>query len=159
MWAIFYVKWGGQKSLYALWELNKTWAKRLSEPKYVHIPYTLEGMVARLGWDLIWMFPFATMFCQGVSSQNPDSKTSSWYNLALISESASYSGTGQSYHMLLTGNYVCNLCWQLIHDCWWQVWTPTVSMRSDLELWINMVGVNSVNLSFSPLPVSSTLFH
>ena len=58
MWAIFYVKWGGQKSLYALWELNKTWAKRLSEPKYVHIPYTLEGMVARLGWDLIWMFPF-----------------------------------------------------------------------------------------------------
>merc|ERR1711983_678789 len=39
----------------------------------------------------------------GVSSQNPDSKTSSWYNLALISESASYSGTGQSYHMLLTG--------------------------------------------------------
>ena len=24
----------------------------------MHIPYTLEGMVARLGWDLIWMFPF-----------------------------------------------------------------------------------------------------
>ena len=68
MWAIFYVKWGGQKSLYALWELNKTWAKRLSEPKYVHIPYTLEGMVARLGWDLIWMFPFTLNISVNISS-------------------------------------------------------------------------------------------
>ena len=40
---------------------------------------------------------------QGVSSASPDLNTSSWYNLALISDSASYSGTGDTYHMLLTG--------------------------------------------------------
>ena len=43
------------------------------------------------------------MILQGVSSSMPDSNTSSWYNLALISDSASYSGSGHSYHMLLTG--------------------------------------------------------
>jgi len=65
----------------------------------------------KLIWT-VWTPPSAKILNQsilyrrikkGVSSQNPDSKTSSWYNLALISESASYSGTGQSYHMLLTG--------------------------------------------------------
>ena len=42
---------------------------------------------------------------QGLSSVTPDLVTSSWYNLALISDSASYSGSGagSGYHMMLTG--------------------------------------------------------
>ena len=38
-------------------------------------------------------------------STKPDTNTSSWYNLALISDSASYSGAGagSGYHMMLTG--------------------------------------------------------
>lgn len=42
---------------------------------------------------------------KGLSSASPDLVTSSWYNLALISDSASYSGSGagSGYHMMLTG--------------------------------------------------------
>ena len=35
---------------------------------------------------------------QGVSGPAPSSITSSWYNLALISDSASYSGSGGGGH-------------------------------------------------------------
>ena len=39
---------------------------------------------------------------QGVSGPAPSSITSSWYNLALISDTATYSGNTNSYSMLLT---------------------------------------------------------
>lgn len=48
---------------------------------------------------------FLPTLLQGLSSVSPDLTTSSWYNLALISDSASYSGSGagSGYHMMLTG--------------------------------------------------------
>lgn len=53
------------------------------------------------------LFCFYNLFLlQGLSSVSPDLSTSSWYNLALISDSASYSGSGgagSGYHMMLTG--------------------------------------------------------
>ena len=39
---------------------------------------------------------------QGLKTSRPNTNTSSWYNLALISDSASYSGNTNSYSMLLT---------------------------------------------------------
>ena len=39
---------------------------------------------------------------QGVRSTKPDTNTSSWYNLALISDTATFSGHSNSYSMLLT---------------------------------------------------------
>ena len=39
---------------------------------------------------------------QGLKTSQPDTATSSWYNLALISDTASYSGSTNSYSMLLT---------------------------------------------------------
>ena len=39
---------------------------------------------------------------QGLKTSRPDTNTSSWYNLALISDTATYSGNTNSYSMLLT---------------------------------------------------------
>ena len=43
-----------------------------------------------------------SLILQGLKTSRPNTNTSSWYNLALISDSASYSGNTNSYSMLLT---------------------------------------------------------
>merc|ERR1719150_953861 len=64
----------------------------------------------KLVWT-VWTPPGATILNQsilyrrilkGLKTSQPDTATSSWYNLALISDTASYSGSTNSYSMLLT---------------------------------------------------------
>lgn len=88
--------------------------KITGQPDQPHVTSNRQGLYTnnyKLIWS-VWTPPTAKILNQsilyrrikkGVSSSQPDSNTSSWYNLALISDSASYSGSGHSYHMLLTG--------------------------------------------------------
>jgi len=81
------------------------------QPVVTSTPQGLYTNNYKLIWT-VWTPPSAKILNQsilyrrikkGVTSSSPNLNTSSWYNLALISDSASYSGSGHSYSMLLTG--------------------------------------------------------
>ena len=52
--------------------------------------------------SLCLSLPLSYLILQGLKTSRPDTNTSSWYNLALISDTATYSGNTNSYSMLLT---------------------------------------------------------